>query len=318
MILITWIEYLDGKIMAVDWTNLDFTALRTLRLVHEHGSFSRAAEALGLAQSTVSYTVSRLRDAFDDPLFVRLGHEVVPTARCTELVTEASALLDRFEALAAPQKFEPSTAEVEIVISCNYYERVTIIPELARILRDQAPGMRLKIISSTIHGKTQLTRSETDLLIGPIQIHDTGYYKRSLFPEKYVCILDPANPLAGKPLDVATFVAAPQVIVNYGGNFRSQFLTEMDAAGHRPNAVMEVPSPANLESILSGTDMIATVPARIAETFRGVVASVPCPFPASFPIDMFWTARTHASAPHVWLRAQIALVSQQAAQMTSL
>ena len=285
---------------------LDFAALRTLRLVFAHGSFSRAAETLGVTQSTISYTMSRLREVFSDPLFVRQGAGMVPTDRCNEIVAQAGELIDRFETLTAQRQFDPAEASVEIGLSCNFYERVTILPHVTRILRREAPGIKLKVISSSAQGKQQLLRSESDLLIGPIRIEDSGYYRRSLLREEYTCVMDPSNPLARTPLTIERFVKAPQVVVNYGGSFRSRFLVVMEAAGHVPNTVMEVPSPANLPDILVQTDMIATVPSRIAQMFGDAVISVPCPFPAELSIDLYWTARTHVSAPHMWLRSKIA------------
>ncbi|WP_375697800.1 LysR family transcriptional regulator [Pseudophaeobacter sp. TrK17] len=292
--------------MTQDPFALDFAALRTLRLVFAHGSFSRAAETLGVTQSTISYTMSRLREVFSDPLFVRQGAGMVPTDRCNEIVAQAGELIDRFETLTAQRQFDPAEASVEIGLSCNFYERVTILPHVTRILRREAPGIKLKVISSSAQAKQQLLRSESDLLIGPIRIEDSGYYRRSLLREEYTCVMDPSNPLARTPLTIERFVKAPQVVVNYGGSFRSRFLVVMEASGHVPNTVMEVPSPANLPDILVQTDMIATVPSRIAQMFGDAVVSVPCPFPAELSIDLYWTARTHVSAPHMWLRSKIA------------
>ncbi|MEQ3672267.1 LysR family transcriptional regulator [Pseudophaeobacter sp.] len=297
--------------MTQDPFALDFAALRTLRLVFAHGSFSRAAETLGVTQSTISYTMSRLREVFSDPLFVRQGAGMVPTDRCNEIVAQAGELIDRFETLTAQRQFDPAEASVEIGLSCNFYERVTILPHVTRILRREAPGIKLKVISSSAQGKQQLLRSESDLLIGPIRIEDSGYYRRSLLREEYTCVMDPSNPLAQTPLTIERFVKAPQVVVNYGGSFRSRFLVVMEAAGHVPNTVMEVPSPANLPDILVQTDMIATVPSRIAQMFGDAVVSVPCPFPAELSIDLYWTARTHVSAPHMWLRSKIAEAASQ-------
>ena len=217
-----------------------------------------------------------------------------------------TALIQVIEALAAPRAFDPGSARLEVAIACNFYERVTVIPELVQVLRVRAPGIKLNIISSTVRGKEQLRRGESDMLIGPIEIAEAGYFRRALMRDDYVCILDPGNPLAAGGLDRAAFAAAPQVVVNYGGNFRSRFLLEMEAAGMAPNAVMEVPSPANLPVLIVGTDMLATVPRRTAASFGAAVAVVPCPFPGSFGIDLYWTARTHVSAPHVWIRSQLA------------
>lgn len=289
---------------------LDFAALRTLRMVHALGSFSQAAETLGVSQSSVSYTMARLRKVFGDPLFVRQGGGIVATERCTEIVAQAGQMVDAFEALARPRAFDPGTAELDVGVSCNFYERVVLIPGLVRRLRRAARGIRLNIIPSQVRGREQLMRGESELLIGPIRIEAPGYYRRTLFHDDYVCILDPGHALAGG-MTLGEYEAAPQVVVNYGGTFRSRFLVEMEAQGRRPNRVMEVPSPANLPDLIAGTDMIATVPRRVAAHFGGRIAVVACPVRAEIPIDLQWAPRTHASAAHAWLRGEIAAVAQE-------
>lgn len=290
---------------------LDFAALRCLRMVHAHGSFSRAADHLGVGQSSVSYTIARLREVFKDPLFVRQGGGIQPTERCGEIVEKAGRMVDEFEALAAPRIFDPGSAVLGIGVSCNYYERVTLLPDFIRVMRREAPGIRLNIIPSQVRGREQLMHGESEMLIGPIRLHEAGYYRRTLMADDYVCIMDPANPLAALPMDVETFQATPQVVVNYGGTFRSQFLVELDRLGRKLNVVVEVPSPANLPAFLVGTDMIATVPRRIARVFGAEVAVAECPVVAGISIDLQWTQRTHVSAPHVWVRNQIAAAASR-------
>lgn len=285
---------------------LDFASLRCLRMVHAQCSFSRAAETLGVSQSSVSYTIARLRDVFGDPLFVRQGGGIVATERCADIVEQTGRMVEALEALAAPRDFDPGTAQLSVGLSCNFYERITILPELIRVLRREAPGIRLNIIPSQVRGRDQLMRGESEMLIGPIRIEEAGYYRRTLFTDDYVCIMDPGNTLAASDIDLDLFQSVPQVVVNYGGSFRSRFLVELERLGGQPNTVIEVPSPANLPDILAGTDMIATVPRRIASVFGGQVAAVACPVHAEISIDLHWTPRTHASAAHIWLRKQIA------------
>jgi DNA-binding transcriptional LysR family regulator len=288
---------------------LDFASLRCLRMVHAQSSFSRAADTLGVSQSSISYTIARLRDVFGDPLFVRQGGGIVATERCADIVAQTSLMVDTLEALAAPLDFDPGTAQLSIGVSCNFYERVTILPELIRVLRREAPGIRLNIIPSQVGGREQLMRGESELLIGAIPIEEARYYRRTLFTDDYVCIMDPENDLATNGIDLASFQSVPQVVVNYGGAFRSRFLVELERQGGQTNTVIEVPSPANIPDILTGTDMIATVPRQIAAVFGDQVASVECPVRAEISIDLHWTPRTHASAAHIWLRGQIAAAS---------
>jgi DNA-binding transcriptional LysR family regulator len=291
---------------------VDFAALRVLRLVHDYGSFSRTAEELGVNQSSVSYTIDRLRRAFGDPLFVRQGSGIVATDRCDEIVREATRMVDEFVALSTPRAFDPARAEATMVLSCNYYERATLVPALLRRLRSVAPGLKLGVITSTVRGREQLSRGESDMLVGPVRINDAGFFSRRMLTDHYVCVMAQDNPLGDAPLDVEGFAAAPQAVVTYGGNWRSSYLVEMEAAGLAPNMVLELPSPATLREILPGTDLIATVPLRTARSFGAGLRIVACPFPAPFEIDLYWTARTHHSPMHRWMRG---LMAQIAAEM---
>lgn len=290
---------------------VDFAALRVLRLVHDYGSFSRTAEALGVNQSSVSYTVDRLRRAFGDPLFVRQGAGIVPTERCEEIVREAARMVDEFVALSAPRAFDPARAEAVVTLSCNYYERATLVPALVRRLRSVAPGLKLRVITSTVQGRDQLSRGDSDVLIGPVRIGGAGFYGRRVLGDHYVCVMAQDNPLGAQPLDVPRFAAAPQVVVTYGGNWRSPYLVEMEAAGLSPNMVLELPSPATLREILPGTDLIATVPFRTARVFGAELRIMACPFPAPFEIDLYWTARTHHSPMFRWLRGLIGQIATE-------
>ncbi|MDE4133736.1 LysR family transcriptional regulator [Phaeobacter sp. QD34_3] len=294
-----------------DPLSLDFSALRTLRLVHGYRSFSRAAETLDVNQSTVSYTVDRLRRAFGDPLFVRQGGQMVSTERCEEIVASTSRMLDEMLQLAEPRAFDPGRAETEITISCNYYERATILPRLMRRLRRVAPGLRLTVRTSTVEGKQHLDRGESDLVIGPVRIEGGSYYRRTLFSERAAVVIAHDAPPEQMPRTEAAFLAAPQVVIAYGDSWRSRFLMEIAAAGKSLNQVMSIPSPAALPELLEGTDLVATLPSRLADHFGDRVQTAPSPFRGEFEIDLTWTSRTHHSPMHAWLREQIAQACQR-------
>lgn len=286
--------------------NVDFSALRTLRLVHDHLSFSAAAEVLGVNQSAVSYTIDRLRAVFCDPLFVRQGARIAATDRCTDIVEQAVALIDDFEALITPADFVPEDTDHVFRIACNYYERRVILPRILPAFRRLAPNARLDILSSTAHGRLQLTRSETEMLIGPIRPDEAGFYCRTLLSDRYVVVMDPANPLASAPLTLDAYTRAPHITVNYGGSFRSPYIEEVQKQGRDLNTVMQVPSPASIEDYVRGTDLIATLPARLAKALGSDIAICDSPLPAPFDIDLVWTTRTHHSPKHRWLRGLIA------------
>ena len=58
---------------------LDFKSLRFFSALFRLGNVSPAAEALNISQPTGSLLLKKLREHFDDPLFVRIGQRMVPT-----------------------------------------------------------------------------------------------------------------------------------------------------------------------------------------------------------------------------------------------
>lgn len=285
---------------------VDFAALRTLRLVHGYQSFSRAAESLNTGQSTVSYAIERLRVVFGDPLFVRQGGKIVPTQRCNEIVEVTTRMFDEFSSLAEPPAFDPCKVDATISLSCNYYERTTMIPEMMRRLRKIAPGLKINILPSTIRGKEQLDRGESDILIGPMTMTGGNIYRRHLIRDHYVCVMGRENPLCHVDLSAEVYLAAPHIVVNYGGGWKSKYLHEIEAGGEVLNTIMWVPSPAALPALLDGTDLVSTIPLRVAKTFGSRVHYTKIPFQGTLDIDLAWTGRTHKSPMHKWFRSELA------------
>ena len=86
---------------------------------------------------------------------------------------------------------------------------------------------------------------------------------------------------------------------------RTRHLQEIEASDRQLSVAIYVPSPAGIAQLVSGTRLVATVPERLAERIGAGQAIVPCPVPVPFKIGLVWTARTHASPIHQWMRKTI-------------
>ncbi len=293
--------------------DIDLSDLKALKLVHHHRSFARAAQAMDQSQSTVSYRIEKLRKAFGDPLFVRVGSRLSITQRCDEIVQFAGETLDRLEALLCPSEFDPLEADESVCISCNDYQRTLILPAVFRMIRAKAPALRLRIITASTKGPEHLKSGEADLLIGPQRLAGAGLFQRSLLREHYVCVMHRDHALADGPFDPAAYFQARHARVNYGDGWESGYEKALAEAGIALNEVITVPSPADLISILPGTDLISTLPSRLARALGPSFRIRPCPFPAPFDISVYWTARTHHVPLHAWLRDVIVAASAECA-----
>lgn len=93
--------------MKNDIRTLDLNLLKALDALLDEGSVTRAAQRLSLTQPAVSGMLIRLRDYFEDPLFVRTSHGMVPTMRANELSTPVKQILTDIAILLKPKKFDP-------------------------------------------------------------------------------------------------------------------------------------------------------------------------------------------------------------------
>ncbi|WP_378949372.1 LysR family transcriptional regulator [Paracoccus sp. R86501] len=291
--------------MSTDPRNLDFIALETLRLVHDLGSFTAAAERLDVNQSAVSYTIAKLRSSFGDPLFVREGGRQVPTQRCERLLAQTSQMLDLLDQMAQPQVFDPQVSTQSVTIACNYYERILLIPRIIAELRRQAPNISVNVINALGDGHHRLLQQEADVLVGPFTRSGSGFHSRRLYSEEYACLMDPGHPIAGQRLTVNEYLSLRHVLINYGGGWKSAYLQQLEAAGHQLVPTLTVPSPAGLAELIAGSNLVATLPRRLGQRIAEQLAISPCPFGGAFDLSVVWTARTHASAMHIWLRSAI-------------
>jgi DNA-binding transcriptional LysR family regulator len=294
-----------------DYSNLDFKALQVLKLVYELGSLSAAAAKLGQNQSSVSYTIERLRAAFGDPLFVRAGRGVDPTLRCREIIVGVEEMLDQMAELARSPDFDPALSEDVITISCNHFERSVLLPPLIRRIQSEAPGMKLMILQSMVQGHSQLNRGECDIFLSPIQANFENLYQQKLLEDKYVIVTDANNSIIGKQLTLEQYGKCQHVTVTYEGGWRSLYSDEIEAKGVVLDIVVEMPSSGDLHRTIEGTDLILTLPSILGRLLPANFKILPSPFETGVSLYQFWNNRTHHSPAHRWVRKIIAEIGKE-------
>ena len=79
----------------MDVSKIDLRLLYTLEAIHRLGTLTAAGNALGLSQPALSHALNRLRDIFNDQLFVRTSRGMRSTPRADELASSARRILAR-------------------------------------------------------------------------------------------------------------------------------------------------------------------------------------------------------------------------------
>ncbi|NNF25542.1 MAG: LysR family transcriptional regulator [Rhodobacteraceae bacterium] len=290
---------------------IDFAALATLRLVYRRRSFTVAAEELNLKQSSVSYTIERLRNAFLDPLFVRQGGSIAPTDRCIEIVAAAERILGEAERAALPREFDPATSTASVTISATYLSRSVLMPRVVQELRQEAPGISVELITGFTDARRHLLSGHADLALTPVAIEESGIYGTTILEDPYVCLMDPENPLARGPLTPESFASATHLVIHYGQTWRPLYQDALKERGLTLKVAVSTPDPEDVRFMIPRTDLVAALPSWIARQFEQGLHICPCPVPADTPVNMYWPARLNHSPLQEWLRAKVLRVAQE-------
>src|ERR1700744_6014279 len=87
----------------IDLRHFDLNLLVVFNVLMTERSVTRAAERLGRTQSAVSHSLSRLRQQFGDPLLVKGGLRMQPTAVALDLIEQARPMLGGIQRVLSPQ-----------------------------------------------------------------------------------------------------------------------------------------------------------------------------------------------------------------------
>jgi DNA-binding transcriptional LysR family regulator len=284
---------------------LDPKLLRLFDLLYTTGSVTRAAEQLGQSQPTVSIWLGKLRQALDDPLFVRTTEGMAPTPRATELIVPARQALEALRHLAVGRaEFDPASVQRRFRICMTDASHITLLPHILAQVRALAPGVTLEAATIDSGTARALQNGEADLAIGFLPWLDACFYQQSLYPQDWVCLVNARHPRVADSLTVGMYRSEDHIAIRHGTG--AQLLEQaLGAAGVQRRVVLELPGFLGLQTIVGTTDLVATLPRHIGTTLaaRDGLRVHPCPVPVpTFIVKQHWHARFHQDAGNRWLR----------------
>src|SRR5699024_4858402 len=130
------------------------------------GSMTRAAEQLAMTQPAVSNAVSRMRIAWNDPLFVKQGRGIVPTPHAQVMWNRARPHLDDLREMANPEPFDAATARRTFRIGTADLNVGLLWRGLRKRAERLARGIDFHAVpNSKANAETQLIDAEVDVAI---------------------------------------------------------------------------------------------------------------------------------------------------------
>ncbi|MCM5680038.1 LysR family transcriptional regulator [Schlegelella sp. S2-27] len=286
---------------------LDLNLLVVFNHLLAERSVSRVAEKLGVSQPAVSNSLAKLRKQFADELFLRTPRGMEPTPFADQLAGSVGYALAMIQSgINLRTNFDPTTAERSFTIGMTDVGEIYFLPTLIERLRHEAPGVTLSTVRNTaVNLRDELESGKVDLAVGLLPQLKAGFFQRRLFAQPYVCVMRRGHRLAKRRISLAEFSAAEHLMVVAAGTGHGKVDELMKRGGVARNVRLTVPHYVSVGHILQGSDMIATVPDRLATRLLEPFDLVKVPHPAKLPdvsINMFWHAKYHRSPVNRWLR----------------
>ena len=272
---------------------------------------TRAAERLHLSQPAVSHALARLRDLLNDPLLVRHGGALVPTARALELATPLAEALAQVQTLLAPNRFDPASTKRRFRVAMSDYSAAIFLPVLVRVLRHEAPGIDLQIIQASREGMVDgVLNGDLDLAAGVFPDMPAELRTTPLFEEHYTCLVDRNSLPASGVLNLPTYLSRPHVLLEMRGSGTPEIERALTAIRERRHVAISLPHWSVAPQLIQGTDLILTVSSRgLLNIDQQHLLAVPPPFHiTSFAVELAWHARRGGDSGLQWLMGRVQAV----------
>jgi DNA-binding transcriptional LysR family regulator len=305
------------EIHPVNWHALDLNLLRVLDAMLRERNTTRVGEQIGLSQPAVSSALNRLRNFLDDPLFVREGNRMVPTALAESIREPLRQALDQIErVLSRGATFDPARSNRTFRILGDDFLAELVIPGLVRLLAAHAPGMRLQLLpmnprplapqfaEGILDLAFSLAEETPDWVERTVAAHGDSVSVASRRNKR----LKRAGLKDRDAIPLALFLEMGHVLFAPHGELAGSEDEALERMGKRRNVVVTVPDFFSVARIAAQTEFLGALPPvfalSVAEQLGLNVYSNPFKVVPEV-LYLYWHRRDTDDAEHRWMRERI-------------
>ena len=296
----------------------DLRLLRVFDALIVERNVTLAAGRLHLTQSAVSQALAKLREAMGDPLFVRTGHSMQPTAKALAISAQIRQALDMISgALDLSLNFDSARTRRSFRIATTDHALMVLLPRLAKRISERAPGVNLVMAYVNLdRGIESIREGSVDLLIAYFVVTKvpSNFRARQLFKDSFVVLVRKGHPRFRSGMNLSAFAEAEHVVVAPRHTWLPGPLdVALSKTGLERKIRVIIPHFNVAPYVVAETDLIATIPARAAAHIAARLPIDVHPLPleaARLKVEMAWDERHHHDPGHRWLRAQLLEVAK--------
>ena len=253
---------------------LEIRHLRYFLEVAEAGSFSRAADRLGVSQPNISQQMRDLEAVLRVDLFQRRGKRILLTSAGQIFQQHARAILRQIENFLEELSRAPGEMRGALHVGVVPVLNVPLIPKLVGIFASTHPGVSLTVeeISST-EIETAIEEGRMDVGLGFITRHSPNLHYELLGHDQFALIVHRTHPWARRRV-IAVSDLHRERVVQLPNSFVMRRMTDAICREHqvRPRTVAEISAIESLLSSLAPLKAGALMPRIVLQNKTDLVA----------------------------------------------
>ncbi len=310
-----------------EFDKIELHLIRVLHTLISERNVSKAALRLQSTQPAVSAQLKRLRELTGDPLLVRAGNGMTPTAAALQMLGPATALLQEADRLFSPrtrqQGFDALTSQAMFRVAASDYLDPLFLPELVAHLKQVAPGVRLELLplSGEFDYRRGLATGEVDLVVGNWLQPPGELHLGRLASDEIVCLVAKDHPVvrlaAGRGWTAAQYLGCEHVApAPFHPGAQGVIEDHLDSLGLKRELRVRSAHFSLIPLMVARTSLVLTTGRLFCARFVDVLPVTIVPCPVSFPpltYYQLWHDLTHNSASMRWFREQVREVARRLA-----
>ncbi|MBP8018990.1 MAG: LysR family transcriptional regulator [Hylemonella sp.] len=298
----------------MNFRQLDLNLLRVLVALHRTGSVTAAGQVLALSQPATSHALAKLRHTLDDELFLRTPKGLMPTKLCERIAPLIQTQLAQIEStFGSEQTFDPGSSDSHWRVSLSDLGEMMFLPDLATVLRKEAPLARISNVAVTAEEVTgSLVAREIDFSIGILQSQHRNLRVEKLFEERYVAVTAadwrPSVGTAQRKLRLEQLQKAKFVVAAPTATFHGAVEKILHAHKLTNQIMLRARHFGAIPELTLNTDLLAIVPTMYAKNIARVHALRIWELPISslkYAVNLMWHSSTDFDNAQLYVRDKV-------------
>ncbi|MCL6414811.1 LysR family transcriptional regulator [Aestuariirhabdus sp. Z084] len=296
-------------------SDIDLNLFVVFEAIYSEGNLTRAGQVVGITQPAVSNALSRLRDTFDDQLFIRSSQGMVPTPLAQNIIGPIRQSLQLMRnSVQHGDEFIPASTDKLFRFSMGDLTEALFLPAMFSRMAKVAPKVRIESFQvKRREASKELASGRLDFVIEANLPLDEQLHHVQLYEERYVCVLRQGHPLATDALTPEQYLSLDHIQVSS----RRSGLGYVDLALGKLGLQRRIALRANYNlmaaNVIKASDMALTIPYSLVANDPGLKV-LELPFKGVDPLQchLYWHGNAEHDPAGVWMREFLISMAKEA------